>query len=246
MVGKFLYAESDERGGNQVQVIFTSNYDLTGRSNIWVSYHSSYVQNQDAIASMEYSIDGGTNWLPVVYMLQCCIDGQDTEADIHRFPDGTVDAVTTLETFVDAGAAYGLNYGAFIGAPITQALAPYISGRVNDDSFESHRVEFYPLAMADNQSKVKFRFMQAGTGSWYWGIDNFGLYSIPTVTSAPSLSIASSGNSLTISWPPAVTGFTLESTDSLTTPGWTPVSGVANNSVTITISAGNKFYRLRK
>ena len=102
---------------------------MAGKSNIWVSYHSSYVQNQDAIASLEYSIDGGTNWLPVVYMLQCCIDGQDAEADVHLFADGTVDAVTTLKTFVDPEAAYGLNYGAFIGAPITQALAPYIEGR---------------------------------------------------------------------------------------------------------------------
>jgi len=125
-------------------------------------------------------------------------------------------------------------------------LAPFISGRVNDDYFESHRVEIYPLPAADNKTKVQFRFTQTGTGSWYFGIDNFGIYSIPAVTSAPSLSIASSGNSLTISWPSAVTDFTLESTDSLTTQAWTPVSGVANNSVTITINAGNKFYRLHK
>src|SRR5437773_5643308 len=151
MVGKFMFAESDERSGNQVQVIFTSNYDLTGKSNLWVSYHSSYVQNQDAIASLEYSIDGGTNWLPVVYMLQCCIDGQDAEADFQLLADGNVDGVATLQTFVDTGAAYGLNYGAFIGAPITEESGHYISARTNDDTFESHRVEFYPLPLADNQ-----------------------------------------------------------------------------------------------
>jgi len=43
-----------------------------------------------------------------------------------------------------------------------------------------------------------------------------------------------------------VTGFTLQSTDSLTSPSWTPVDGVANNSVTVTIGAGSKFYRLRQ
>ena len=37
MVGKFMFAESDERSGNQVQVIFNSNYDLTVKSNIWFS-----------------------------------------------------------------------------------------------------------------------------------------------------------------------------------------------------------------
>ena len=211
MVGRFLYAESSERSGNQVQVVFSSNYDLTGKSNIWVSYHSSYVQNQDAIASLEYSIDGGANWLPVVYMLQCCIDGQDAEADIHRFPDGTVDAVTTLETFVDPEAAYGLNYGAFIGAPITQALAPHIEGRVNDDLIESHRVELYPLPLAANHTQVKFRFMQAGTGSWYWGVDNFGIYSIAPVSGLPiQLSSSRSGADLVITWTGGQGPFTLQ------------------------------------
>jgi len=49
-----------------------------------------------------------------------------------------------------------------------------------------------------------------------------------------------------ISWPAAVTGFTLESTDRLPAPNWTTVGGVANNSATITIGSGNKFYRLRQ
>jgi hypothetical protein len=171
MVGKFLYAESDERGGNQVQVVFSSNYDLTGKSNIWLSYHSSYMQNQDSLGAVEYSVDGGTNWLPVLYML----DGPDVILN----GDGTVDAVSTLQTTVDGGAAYGANYGAYIGAPITDALGRYISARVNDDYFESHRVELFPLPAADNKAKVQLRFTQTGTGSWYFGIDNVGLYSIP-------------------------------------------------------------------
>jgi hypothetical protein len=51
---------------------------------------------------------------------------------------------------------------------------------------------------------------------------------------------------LTISWAQSVTGFTLESTDSLLNPVWTAVPGVANNSVTVQIGSGSKFYRLRK
>src|SRR6266516_7293028 len=88
MESKFLYAESDERGGNKVQAVFTTNYNVAAYSNIWVSFHSSYVQNQDSLGALEYSVDGGTEWLPILYML----DGPD----IVRFPDGTVDAVTTL------------------------------------------------------------------------------------------------------------------------------------------------------
>jgi hypothetical protein len=154
-------------------------------------------------------------------------------------PGRTVDAVTPLETFVDGGTAYDLNYGAFIGAPITQALAPYIDGRVNDDTVESHRVEIYPLPMAANQSKVTFRFMQAGTGASTTSAYIFH----SAVSSSPALSISAVGGSVTISWPSAFTGFTLENTDSLTAPSWSTVNGVANNSVTITIGAGNKFYR---
>ena len=66
------------------------------------------------------------------------------------------------------------------------------------------------------------------------------------VGAAPTLTAVHSGNSLVISWPASVTGFTLESTDSLPAPGWTTVGGVVNNSATITIGPGNKFYRLRQ
>jgi len=69
----------------------------------------------------------------------------------------------------------------------------------------------------------------------------------PTEMSPVPLTIALNGNNLTLSWPVAATGFTLEGTDSLTTPiTWTPVQNVSNNSVTFTIGAGNHFYRLRQ
>jgi len=38
----------------------------------------------------------------------------------------------------------------------------------------------------------------------------------------------------------------LESKDSLSNPTWTAVPGVVNNSVTVQIGPGSKFYRLRK
>jgi len=190
--GKFAYAESDNRGGSQVQYLFSPDYNLTGKNNIYVAYNSIYEQNQDSIGSAEYSIDGGTTWLPIVYMVD--------EADLIKRADGTIDAVATLNAERTDTAKYddpvtgeqiGLKYGAFIGAPITSALDPYVSGRVNDDALESKRVEFFRLPQADNQAKVRFRFAQAGTGSWYFGIDDLGLYSItvidpPIVGSNPS------------------------------------------------------------
>ena len=170
--GNFAYAESDNRGGNQVQMLFSPDFNLTGRTNIYLSFHSIYEQNQDNIASVEYSIDEGATWLPALYMID-----QD---DAIRNASGGVDAELTLNTPQGDGA-YGQSYGTWIGATISPDLAPFISLRVNDNPTESKRVEFLRLAQADNQSKVRLRFMQAGTGSWYFGIDNVGLYSVSQV-----------------------------------------------------------------
>jgi len=68
----------------------------------------------------------------------------------------------------------------------------------------------------------------------------------PPPPAPPTLSVRRNGNNLTLLWDAAATGFTIESTSSLTNPTWQPVSGVANNSVTVQIGAGTQFYRLRK
>jgi hypothetical protein len=62
----------------------------------------------------------------------------------------------------------------------------------------------------------------------------------------PSLSVSLSGTSVMVSWSPSVTGYTLESSSSLATGSWTPVSGVINNSLTTNSPAGARFYRLKK
>ena len=61
----------------------------------------------------------------------------------------------------------------------------------------------------------------------------------------PRLVVSASGASVTLSWTSPVTNFVLESTQSLTNPEWTPVPGVVNNSVTLSISGGNRFFRLK-
>lgn len=188
--GSFAYAESDNRGGNQVQVLFSPDFNLTGQTNVYLSFHNIYEQNQDSIASVEYSIDEGVTWLPALYMFD--------RDDAVRTDSGGVDAVTTLNNPQGDGA-YGQSYGTWIGAAISPELAPFISLRINDNPVESKRVEFLRLAQADNQSKVRLRFMQAGTGSWYFGIDNVGLYSVtrvapPNARVAPTSVVESFGN----------------------------------------------------
>jgi hypothetical protein len=130
----------------------------------------------------------------------------------------------------------------FISARPLSSLGPYVSGRWNDDQTESRRFEVFRLPQADNQSKVRFCFTQVGTSSWWYGIDNFGLYSIPT----PTLSIARTADKVTLSWGPAdAVGFTLQSSATLANPQWAPVStGIVSNSVTLTIGAANQFFRL--
>jgi hypothetical protein len=61
-----------------------------------------------------------------------------------------------------------------------------------------------------------------------------------------TLSLVKSGNSITISWPKAATGYTLQSTSTLLTPSWQAVSGVdyVNNTVTLAIGPGTMFFRL--
>ena len=193
--GKIAFGDSGYRDGNaQVVYLFSRDFDLTGHNNVYLSYHSMWEQNQDSIGAVEYSIDEGATWLPVVYML----DGPD----IVRTGDGSIDALATftnlhtadgfqaVATYIDPNDSQlkGGYYGAFIGVAsnLWSTLGSYISARNDDNPVESKRVEIFRLPAADNQSKVRLRFAHAGTDSWYFGIDNVGLYSITTV-SPPTL-----------------------------------------------------------
>jgi hypothetical protein len=243
--GRFAFSTSGYREGDSEYVILTSpDFNLSGTTNVYMAFNSLWEQNQDSIASVEYSIDQGQTWLPLLYML--------ATGDIVTDESGAVDAVTTFNDphgdvafYVDpdSGATLGGYYGAYIGATVSPDLAPYISARYDDDPVGSKRVEIFKLPLADNESKVRFRFAHSGTDSWYFGVDDFGLYSFSTAQ--PKLSIARTGANLIISWPADVTGYTLEMNGTLSGT-WQVVPGVANNSVTLTIESGQKYFRLKK
>ena len=65
-------------------------------------------------------------------------------------------------------------------------------------------------------------------------------------SSPPTLSYSRAGTQLTLFWPADVVGFTLEYAENLPATAWTPVSGVANNQVTVDASNGKRFFRLRQ
>ena len=170
----------------QIQYLFTGDYNLSGKTGVYLGFNNIYVQNQNNIAALEYSINGGATWLPALYML----DG----ADIVRDTSGNIDASNTLARVyfdvpnVDAASLHNGYYGQDIGVKsnLWSTLAPFLSGRGDDDQTGSKRVEIVRLAQADNQAAVRFRMAMAGEWAWYFGIDNFGLYSI-TSASAPVL-----------------------------------------------------------
>jgi hypothetical protein len=194
-----LYFESDNRCNNcfgQVGMLFTSDIDCTGKTNVFVSWHSLYTQNQDNIGALEYSIDSGTNWLPVIYYL----DSQPGTPDVV-VTNGVVDVGATFLTARGDQPAGGTNYGWFICAPVSTNLIPYVAGRINDDQVSGKRIETVRLTKADGQAHVKFRFVYGGTCSWYWGVDEFGLYEIntPVINFAPVTQAIDAGTPVTFS-----------------------------------------------
>jgi hypothetical protein len=68
----------------------------------------------------------------------------------------------------------------------------------------------------------------------------------PVYTVPPRLSITRTETGIVISWPTDVTGFTLVSSPALTSPTWTPVMGVVDNSVTIADPMGTAFFQLQQ
>ncbi len=179
--GRLVFGNSGYRNGNaQIMYLTSPTVNLAGKTDLYLVFHSVWEQNQDSIAGVEYSIDNGQTWKPVVYMID--------QADLIRDGEGNVDAVATLNeargdvpTYVDPATleTKGGNYGDFLGVPVDASLAPFLSGRIDDNSFDSKRVEMFRLAEADNQAQVKIRFFHAGWDSWYFGLDNVGIYSVP-------------------------------------------------------------------
>jgi len=221
--GNCIDADSDQRCNacglapqtnnlGQVNVLFTRDYDLTGHTNVYVKWNSLYEQNQDNIGSVEYSVDQGATWLPVVYMLDDGATDSDGSDVVTNPATGLIDVFATFGTPRN-DQAQGLAYSNFIGAVVSTNLTPYIQGRKNDDPLNSKRIEVYRIPMADNNPHVRFRFGQAGTSSWYFGMDDFGLYTInlPVITTQPgtqavdantpaTFSVIASGGPFTYQW----------------------------------------------
>ena len=245
--GKMLFGDSGyRRGRSQVMILTTSDYDLAGSEDVLLAFNSLWEQNQDSIAVVEFSTDKGTTWQPVAYFLH--------SVDVRKDEAGKVDVEATFNTEYSDVARYtdeqgnelGGTYGAFVAAPLQPSLGAYVQGRVDDSPVDGKRVEVFRLPGADNQKSVRFRLAHAGTDSWYWGIDNFGLYSIAT-SIAPVLKISRASSGVEISWGADVSGLILETSKLAAGASWTTVPvNAGTTSVTIPASDGASYFRLRK
>jgi hypothetical protein len=247
--GHSIYAESDRRTGVQLQYLTTRDYNLSQRTNVFLAFLSNYMQNQDSLGALEYSIDQGATWMPVVVLLD--------EPDIMWFEDNeTIDAAATLTRVdpshvpVESGRAVtGGTYGEHILSRPLASLGDFISGRINDDSIESKRFERFRLTSADGESQVRFRFTLVGTSSWFWGVDDFGLYgSVTELESVWITQLIRSRDTLELRWEGAPGPYQLEYRPSLFTGAWQdygePIPA-EETSVQLPSNGGTGFYRIR-
>jgi hypothetical protein len=241
--GNVLLAVSGYHGaGNEILEIVTPDYNLSGKQNIYLSFHSLLEQNQDSIEGIEVSNDGGTTWHPVVYYLDPPdIVKVDNVVDLEQtFNTPATSGLQAIATFPDGS---GGTYGAFLKAPIDAAAGTAIQPRVDNDPADGTRVEYIRVPEADNKAAVRFRIFYAGSDSWYFGLDDFGIYSADVVTDY-HVTVALNGSTITVTYDPSTV---LESTTELKPNAvWAPVTGAANGTYTTTAGGTAQFFRSKK
>jgi len=258
--GNVLYAESDSRCNGsrasviadgagsfgQTQFIVTKPYDLSKVANPVLSFAAGYEQNQDSFGGVEYSVDGGNNWLPVVYYIDVPL--------VKVKADGTTDGVATLTTVYgdtsvwvdDKGVVKGERYGDALAAPINDSIGDYIAPRVNDDFTEGKRIEIFRLPAAASKSDVRLRLAATGSDSWYFFIDNIAFYDVAPVAPAEPISnfkATLSGSNVVLTWAGGAGPFAVQSQAALG-GAWTETT-TATRTVTVPASGSAQFFRIQ-
>ena len=223
MSGNLIFVASDGRASRtpegalapQAQFVVSAPFNLSTVTNPVLTFSSGArlsIGNPDQM-TMEYSVDGGLSWLPVIYMR--------SSSTITLLPDGSYDALAMFNTvntnvvplFPDPLVGpRGGKWGDMLAAPISQALAPYIANR--NDGIAARRVEAIRLPQASKKSDVRLRLTHLSHCGWEWGVDNIAFYDIaPLVTTNPN-------------WPSelgqTVNGFQDDFTGATRDPNWRP------------------------
>lgn len=258
MSGNLIFVASDGRKRNildadgvtkisvgQIQTVVTTPFDLSKATNPIVTFYSgARLSGNKEQMTMEYSIDKGASWLPVIYMRN--------STTVKLLPDGSYDAVgmcTEMDTNsialwpVPGVGPKGGNFGDMIAAPISQDLAPYFANR--NDGVAARKIEAIRIPKASKQSDVRLRLTHAGSCGWEWGVDNIAFYDVaPAVSEPPRItSVAISGGSITVKWS---NGGTLESSPSLGGAVWTSTGNSTGTFTEVVPAANAKFYRINR
>jgi hypothetical protein len=194
MSGNLIFVASDGRASKtpegalapQAQFVVSKPFNLSTVTNPVLTFSSGArlsIGNPDQM-TLEYSVDGGTNWLPGIYMR--------SSSTIILKPDGSFDALAMFNT-VDTNQVpqwptpgvgpLGGKWGDMLAAPISQALAPYIANR--NDGIAARRVEAIRLPQASKKSDVRLRLTHLSHCGWEWGVDNIAFYDIAGGGSQP-------------------------------------------------------------
>jgi hypothetical protein len=147
------------------------------------------------------------------------------------------------------------------GAVFTAPTNILLSANASDLDGSISKVEFFQGASKLGETNnVPYQFTWTNVPAGFYSLtakatDDSGATTVSaaaaiTVTS-PDVSASYNAGQLTISWATAAGSYTVEVTDSLSLPvNWTvapetPVVNGQQTTVTISVGAGNKFYRLR-
>ncbi|RJP22515.1 MAG: hypothetical protein C4527_21675 [Candidatus Omnitrophota bacterium] len=170
--------------------LLSPEIDLSGVTDVVVAFHSNYVQNQDNIVIVEYTLDGGSvdmpetpphgelpvspgkpigKWHPILYYM---------DSNLVQYFDAVIDAELTLIQSAE-GLTFLYDDYVFAKEDHTYAeLAPFVKPRINDHISDSKRFERMAIPALDNQPSVRIRWMVMGTYSWYYGFDNFQIWGV--------------------------------------------------------------------
>lgn len=178
----------------QVQFLTSRAFDLSTISHPVLAFSSGFTQGDDALGAVEYSVDGGATWRPVVVMVSAF--------RVVRRPDGTVDGPATLAhpqptsaLWVAGGVQKGNLPGDALASPIDASIGDFIQARLNQDAADGTRLELFRLPGAANRPDVRLRFASTGSVSGAgrrWFVDDLRFYDLgaPTDLQLPDSSVA--------------------------------------------------------
>ena len=182
--------------------------------------------------------------------------GKPDEQDVVRDAGGRIDAAATFNRVDPDGvptasgsSATGGTYGEHILSRPFENLGGFIQARVNDNPTGSKRIERFRLPRADSQPRIRFRFTLVGTGSWFWGIDDFGLFGTISPIEAPLITrVAAASGTLELEWTGPQGPFQVQARPRLGDGYWENLGDLLaadQRSARLPITRSASFYRLR-